>query len=246
MSQPRPWTAVQHRPIVRLEENIWTVEGETPVPRGEGPLLRRMTVLRLRDVRLAVHSGVALSEPAMAEIERWGEPAFYVVPNAFHRLDAHGFKTRYPRIKVVCPPGSRKRVAAAVPVDGGYDLLPDELPSRPLPMRTGECVFLIRSGTKLSLLFADGLIHIPRFGGVFGWASRAAGFTGDARLARITKWLMVTNCGQMARIYRDLADLHGLTRLIPGHGDVVEGGVVESGVIEGGAAAVLRRVADGI
>ena len=46
-------------------------------------------------------------------------------PNDFHRMDAKIWKDRYPEIKVVTPPGARKRVAEIVPVDATSDILGD-------------------------------------------------------------------------------------------------------------------------
>ena len=115
-------------------------------------------------------------------------------------------------------------------------MLPDELPSRPLPMRTGECVFQVRSGTRVSLVFGDALMNVPHLPGWFGGAMRLSGFTGRAKLAPVTKLALVTDRKQMKRIYRDLAETRGLTRLIPVHGNT----------IEEDAATALREVADRI
>ena len=62
------WKVLAHEPVVKLAENLWWVRGAIP-----GMSLKRvMTVARLADGRLALHSPIALEAPAMAELEAHG------------------------------------------------------------------------------------------------------------------------------------------------------------------------------
>src|SRR5690242_7905964 len=101
------WTVIEHGPIEKLSENLWRVEGALP----RMSLRRVMTAARMFDGRLVLHSAIALEESAMKELEAWGTPSFLVVPNAYHRRDAPGYKRRYPNITVLAPRGSRAKVA---------------------------------------------------------------------------------------------------------------------------------------
>ena len=94
------------------------------MPLGNFP--RRMTVVGLSRNRSAVFSAIALDEAAMGEVEAVGKPTFLIVPNGHHRLDAPAWKKRYPKLKVLCPPGARDKVGEAVPVDSTDDILGDK------------------------------------------------------------------------------------------------------------------------
>lgn len=76
-----------------------------------------MTVVRLPDARLIIYSAIALADPEMQALEAIGRPAFLIVPNHLHRLDALAWKVRYPALCVVAPPGARSNVEEVVPVD---------------------------------------------------------------------------------------------------------------------------------
>lgn len=109
------WKVLPHGKLTEIDDGILTVEGRIQMPLMELP--RRMTVVRLAGSRLAVWSAIALEESAMAALEAQGRPAFLIVPNDHHRLDAKAWKERYPQIRVVAPEGARDKVARAVPVD---------------------------------------------------------------------------------------------------------------------------------
>src|SRR5512142_3393143 len=100
------WEVHPHRPLEKLEENLWRVEGDLPGNNGT----RVMTIVKLKDGRLLIHNAIALEEEQMKEIEAFGEPALLVVPNGYHRLDAKVFKKRYPKMKVIAPEGAKKKV----------------------------------------------------------------------------------------------------------------------------------------
>src|SRR5690606_37430310 len=92
------------------------VEGAVP----RMAMKRRMVVARRIDGSLVLHNGVALAEPAMAELDALGPVSTLIVPNGFHRLDAARFRARYPQARVLCPRGARARVSKTVAVDGDY------------------------------------------------------------------------------------------------------------------------------
>ena len=117
MTQPSStWTVLPHLPIDKLEPNLWRVQGSM-----SGMALKRvMTLVRLDDGRVVVHSAIALDDESMAEIEAWGRPAVLLVPNAYHRLDAPAWVARYPEVEVRCPPGGRAKIEKVVRVDADY------------------------------------------------------------------------------------------------------------------------------
>ncbi len=216
----RSWMVQPHQPIQKLEENLRTVDGEIRIPGGI--FLRKMTLVRLSDGRVAIHSAIPLDEADMQETEGWGELAFCIIPNQRHRLDAPVFKERYPKLKVLCPTAVRRQVERVIRVDGGYELLPHELEWRTLALRGDEAVFIIRSGDRTTLLFADGLFNLPHLSGAFGWMLRLIGSTGGPRVSPLTKLVAVADRRLLAAQYRELAAIPSLVRLIPGHGRNVE------------------------
>jgi hypothetical protein len=192
-----------------------------------------MTLVRLSDGRVTIHSAIPLDEAGMHELESWGEPAFCLVPNQRHRLDAPAFKERYPKLKVLCPVAVRQQVERVVGVDGGYELLPRELQWRTLALRGDEAVFIIRSRDRATLLFADALFNLAHLPGVLGVVLRLIGSSGGPRVSPLTKLVVVADRKLLATQYRELAAIPDLVRLIPGHGTN----------IENEAPAVLRDVA---
>ena len=109
------WHVLPHGELTEVDEGILTVVGHIRMPLMDLP--RRMTVVRLADSRLVIWSAIALDEAQMRVLEAFGPPAFLVVPNDHHRLDAKAWKRRYPDLVVVAPPGAREKVEEIVPVD---------------------------------------------------------------------------------------------------------------------------------
>src|SRR5215831_4767802 len=89
----RQWTVLAHEALNPVDQDILSAIGWIQKPIRE--LSRRMTVVRLRDGRLVIYSALALDEYEMASLENFGRPAFLVVPNDHHRLDARPWKDRY-------------------------------------------------------------------------------------------------------------------------------------------------------
>ncbi len=228
MSTPRStWQPVRHDPILRLEDNLWAVQGDVP----DLALRRWMVLVKLSDGRIVIHNGVALDDEAMTAVESFGELAFLIVPNALHRLDAAAYKTRYPRLEVLCPAAAHKRVCDVVAVDAHFEALANDpaLTAEPLSQaRSGEAAFIVTSGTnrdRTTIVFSDLLFNVPHGPGFGGLMLRLLGSSGGPRVTRIGRWFVVKNKVALAEQYRKLASLPGLVRVIPGHGDVIEGNV---------------------
>jgi hypothetical protein len=234
MATPRPWTVLPHGPLERLEDNLWAVSGTLP----RGAMNRRMAIVRLADGALVFHNAVPLEEATMREVAALGRPAFLVVPNRVHRLDAFAFKQRHPGLRVVCPARSRRDVEARVAVDGTLDALPRDPALTAIPLegsRWGEAALLVRSasGTRATLVFADTVMNVPDSKGLSGTFLRLLGTSGGPRVTGIARLFTVGDRRALAMHLHRLADTPGLVRLTVSHGvDVTED-----------APAVLRRVA---
>lgn len=211
------WTVLPHKPLEKLADNLWSVEGTMP----KGDVRRVMVLARLSDGRVVVHNAIALEELHMKELEAWGAPSFIVVPNGYHRQDARIWKDRYPAAKVLCPEGTKKKVAKVVAPDGSYDDLPAD-PKVTLAHLEGckksEGVLVVRSGERSTVVVNDALMNLPKVGGMMGFALAP---TGRFAVPRLFRWLAVKDKKALAAHLEKLARTPGLERVIVSHGDAV-------------------------
>lgn len=225
----RSWTVLPHRPIEKLEANLWRVEGD--LPSGNGT--RVMTVARMRDGGLVIHSAISLEPELMAELEGFGAPRLLIVPSGYHRLDTPVWKERYPGARVVGPAGARKRIEQVVPLEA---TLSDPLGDEDVRLqhlagtRDGEGFVIVRSGERVTLVVNDAINNLPKLGGLFGFLFAP---TGVAAVPRLARWMMIKDARACADDLERLAALPGLHRIIVSHGRM----------IEDGAADTLRTVA---
>ena len=238
-SAPMPWTVHPHGPLEPIAENLWWVRAELP----KMDLQRTMTVARLADGRLLLHSAIALDEAGMEALEALGEPSFLVVPSSYHRMDAPRYKSRYPNIKVLCPRGAHARVSKVVPVDHCYEDCPLPDPADDSVRleyfdegRRPEGVLMVRSADGVTAIFNDVLFNLPHGKGLFWFVyGRLIGACGGPKVTPIAR--MVLLWGATGRGYKAwlaaAADRGDIVRLVPGHGDLIEGDV----------ATVLRDLA---
>lgn len=217
------WTVLPHQPIEHLEDNLWRVQGSL-----QGMALRRvMTIARRGDGRLVIHNAIALDEASMAELDAWGEVGFILVPNGFHRLDAPAFKARYPQALVLCPSGSREKVAEVVRVDGVYEDFPED-PAIRLETLDGvgamEGVMIVASGERRTVVFNDAVFNMPHGKGFTGFVFRhLTQSTGGPRVSRIAKLFVVKDKAAFRDHLARLAATPGLYRMIVSHHRTVEG-----------------------
>jgi len=217
------WEVGPHGPLERVDDGLVSVEGEIVMPLGRFP--RRMTIITLRRNRTAVWSPVPLDEPEMAQVETFGKPAFLIVPGIAHRLDIRPWKERYADARVLCPPGARKAVEDAVPVDATTDILDDPAVDFVTVPGVGgrEAALLVRRAGRLTLVVNDILANVRHPHGLgANIMARLFGFgVKRPRVPRIGKRMFVEDAGALAGALRGWAYEKGLSRIVVSHGDVI-------------------------
>ncbi|MEO8605008.1 MAG: DUF4336 domain-containing protein [bacterium] len=96
-----------------LAENLWVTE--RPLRFGGVELGTRMTVIRLRDGGLFLHSPVHLDDALRAALPPLGTPRCAVAPNRFHHLFAGEYPAAFPGLRLFAAPGlAQKRRDLAI------------------------------------------------------------------------------------------------------------------------------------
>ena len=211
------WKVLQHGPIQKLADNLWWVQGSLP-----GMSLKRtMVIARLTDGRLVIHNGIALDDASMKEIEAWGTPAFLIVPNAGHRLDAPAYRARYPRIRVLTPRGARKRVEEVISVDGVYEDFPSDETVRFEMLQgvdDGEGVMFVRSEDGVSVVLNDAVFNMDRKRDPLGFLfTTVLGSAPGPRVSRLAKLVFIRDKKALRRDLERFAAIPDLVRLIVAH-----------------------------
>lgn len=188
-------------------------------------LRSRMTVIRLADGKLWVHSA---SEPTPAlcdELDSLGPIGWVVVPNRYHHLHAAAMKARYPKARVIAPPSARSR-NVSVPLDVAIDdeRLPSLVPEL-LPVALDGVPFLDETlffhGKTRTLIGADLMMcGCPRDHWTWRWASRVCGQYRRYKVPPDVRWHTRKNAS-VRQSLEQIAKLP-LERILVAHSDPIE------------------------
>ena len=109
-------------------ENIWIVDGE--VIRFYGmPFPTRMTVVRLSDGALWIHSPIHLTKGLRKELDELGEVKYLISPNKIHYWYIQEFQEAYPKAIAYASPGVEDRAEShEVNVSFDQDFRDGDLP----------------------------------------------------------------------------------------------------------------------
>jgi hypothetical protein len=218
------WDVMPHGPLVQIDDGILTVAGEIEMPLGRFP--RRMTVVALAGGGTAIYSAIALEAPEMALIEAMGPPAVLIVPGDAHRMDAAIWKQRYPRLRVLAPPGAAAKVGEVVPVDATTDILDDPAVRWTIVPGTGghESALTVRRAGGVTIVCNDVIGNVAHPDGIGARImGRLMGFgVSEPQVPRVIKHKVIDDEAALAGQFRAWANEPDLARVIVSHGDVIE------------------------
>lgn len=98
----------QSQPFQTMNTNIWIINGET-VPFFGMPYSTRMTVIRLSNGDLFVHSPVRLTPEIQNTLNELGPTRYLIAPNKIHHLFLKDYADVYPEAKMFAAPGLIKK-----------------------------------------------------------------------------------------------------------------------------------------
>jgi hypothetical protein len=232
---PRPWIVTRHDPIEKVEDNLWTVEGDVPGV----PIKRRMFIVRRSDGTLLFFGcAIPLEEALLAEIAAWGRPSILVVTHDQHMIDARPFAERL-KLRLYGPKQCEAKIRQRAEMAGVLEDVPKDAAVEIVPVsgaKTGEPAAIVRSagGQRVTLLFSDAIQNNAKES--IGLILRLCGFAGGPKVVPLFKMLFTKDKAALRRQISEWADLPGLARLMFCHGNAVAEG----------AAAALRSAAAGI
>jgi hypothetical protein len=232
---PRPWIVTRHDPIEKLEDNLWAVQGDVP----RIPFKRRMFIIKRSDGSL-MFSGTAIpvDETSLAEITAWGRPAILVVTHDQHMIDARPFAEKL-GLDIYGPKACEAKMSARAQIAGMLEDVPPD-PNVQIAavagVKNGEPAILVKSdgGRRVSLLVSDVLQNNSRAS--IGLLPRIMGFGGGPKVVPVFKMIFLRDKAALKRQLTEWADLPGLARLVPCHGDAVTSDVAEQ--LRAAAAAI--------
>ena len=218
----------------RLKEHapgLWTADGQAD--KGIPKFLKkydfstRMTVIKLTDGGLFLHSPIHLDSALRSELGGLGEVRAIVAPNRFHHLYAGDACAAYPNAKLYGAPGlpvKRKdlrfagMLADEPRVEWRGDL--EQRTIRGIPM-LNEVVFF--HPASRTLILTDLVFNVPahRPGGI-PILSRLLGVGGRLGPSRMGRWLIRDK--EAARASLGMIMRWDFDRVILAHGDVIESG----------------------
>lgn len=95
-----------------LGTNIWTLDGPEVIFAGAA-MHTRMTVVRLDNGDLWIHSPIELSEPVLSSVkELGGSVSALIAPNKFHHMFMSAWQEAYPAAQVYAEPQVHKKIPA--------------------------------------------------------------------------------------------------------------------------------------
>ena len=216
--------------INRIGDGLWVAE---QAQRFFGMEVgTRMTVVRLSDGGLFVHSPIRLTDGLRRELEGLGEVRFLIAPNKLHHLYIGDYRAAYPEARMFAAPGlDRKRRdlrfdgllsgGAEMPWAGQIDQL--LFPGEPI---LNEVVFCDRR--NCTLIVTDIVFNIQRSDSTFTRISLKLDGAwrkfGPSRLMR----LLMLRYRRDARRAIDRIIEWDFDRVVLTHGDILERGGKEA------------------
>ena len=112
--------------LKKIAENLWVVDGEEvrmDFKFFKVPFSTRMTVIRLKNGDIWVHSPIKPSDNLLFEIKQLGEVKHLIAPNVLHYSYINEWHQLFPEAKVWLASGVQKRAQkSGMSLDYGQEL----------------------------------------------------------------------------------------------------------------------------
>jgi len=224
-----------NRMLERIDDDLWVVE--TDFSMSGMDFGGRMTVIRLPDGALWLHSVVAIDDALAEALAELGEVKHLVAPNSFHHLFVAAAQERWPDATLYAPRAladKRDDLSIDVILDG--DAAPEawggaiEMRVMEGAPKIDEAVFFHRASE--SLLLCDLVFHIHHGGWFSRLMFRMLGVFG--RLKQSPLWRFSLTKARAAA-EASLRPMWGwdFERVILAHGRIVEGPDAKARLAEG-------------
>lgn len=174
-----------------IDDTVWTVS--YPVKLGPFILQSTMTVVRLRDATLWVHSPAPVSAELKEQLDALGSVSAIVASNAFHHINFRSFSAAYPDAECyICPAlqdkgytdGKFKVLEIGTFKDDFVGIRVDGVPV------LNEIAWFHK--TSNALIVTDCLIHFDNNCSRFSrWLAKLYGANKKLAFPRTLKWFMV-------------------------------------------------------
>ena len=220
MAKPkRPWTVGKHSELKQIDDNLWGIEDVLPPG-----ILRRMCIIKRSDGALVFFHAVPVDDATLAQIRALGTPKYLVVGHEQHAVDTHAFQE-----KLGLQSYGPKKLAAALlkrfNLTGALEDIPRD-PSVEIIETPGskkdETTIIVKSGggARVSILTSDVLQNNPpeKLKLLF----KLLGFGGGPKVVPLFRLLFTSDKTLLKQTLLKWADMPGLRRLVPFHGDIVE------------------------
>src|SRR5262249_13535021 len=150
-------------------------------------------ICKRSDGQLVFLNAVPLDDAALAEVTAWGKPAFLVIPQAQHGIDAQPFAEKL-GCKIYGPKQSVAKMRERWTVAGTLEDIP---PDRDVSfesidgVKPGEPVGIVRSGSRVTLIFNDA--YQDATGYKLPLPMRILGFGGGPKVVPVFKWFFTSD-----------------------------------------------------
>ncbi len=213
----------KYEPLREISKNLYCVDSDWQ----QTAFRRRMTVVRLSDNSLVIHSAVQMNSGDLDALDKLGTVTTIVVPNIFHDSEALFYAARYPKAKVFVPKKILYKCSESMTVAG---ILEKDWPHQSeLPIVNfaknfaAESAFihlesrtLILTDMAMNLSSADFKNSIEKT--VFGKWNGILDFFGPSR---ITKYVVARDRESLKQAFAAI-NAFDFDRVIVSHGSIVE------------------------
>ncbi|KAL0233270.1 hypothetical protein GEMRC1_012015 [Eukaryota sp. GEM-RC1] len=192
-----------------LSANSWYISGDSV-----GIIGRKMTVFRLANNDLVLHSPMALSEDLMDQLESFGTVKYIIIP-PLHTMDAEVYQSRYPFASFICTSGAERKFKRTLKVT--FDIVitqssfsvSSELSAVSPVYTPREMVWMFKdpSDETSVAVVTDIVFNIPleQAKGFGGWMQKKMGSVGFFGVSRIGRFFLGKNLKYYVKMFETMA-----------------------------------------